>query len=397
MKPQKTLSLSLIFIFATLFLDIMGSTLLMPILPYIVQQYNTDALTVGLLSAVYSAAAFLAAPVMGRMSDKWGRRPVLLISVLGSAIGYLIFGLGGALWVLFLSRLIDGLTGGNIASAMAYIADVTEPKDRAKYFAFGGIAFGLGFIVGPVMAGALSTFSLSTPAFAAGALSLASFTFGFFFLPESLPVEKRAKEPIRLSQANPFSVIAELRRLPDLRRLLAALFTLYVAYGGLFSYMTVYTIFRFNALPVDNSILFMVVGAFQMVGQGAIVYRLTPRFGEKKIAMLGLLLQALAYPLFVIVPNFFFLYPLAVMSALGNAFTRPTLDAMVANSVAPHEQGRAAGTVAGLYSLTNILGPLVAGLLYDFVSPHSVFVSGGVLIAITFLIISKVHRNSDQG
>lgn len=381
----------LAFVFATMFLDIMGSTLLMPIVPYIVREYNSDALTVGVLSAIYSAAAFLAAPVLGRFSDRWGRRPVLLISVLGSAIGYLIFGIGGALWVLFLSRLIDGFTGGNIATAMAYIADVTPPRDRARNYAFGGVAFGLGFIVGPILSGALSTLSLSAPAFAAGALSFSSFLFGFFFLPESLPKEKRSKDEIHLAQINPFGVIAEISRLPNLGRLLSAMFILTLAYSGLFSYITVYTLNHFSATPLDNGTLFMVVGLFQMIGQGVIVYRLTPRYGEKKIALTGLALQALAYPLFVVVPGFGFLYPLAVISALGNAFARPTLDALVANSVAPHEQGRAAGAASGLYSLTSVLGPLAAGLAYDYISPASVFVAGGVLIALAGWIVAQVR------
>jgi len=396
--PQQSANPSrggLAFVFATMFLDIMGSTLLMPIVPYIVRQYNTDALTVGVLSAMYPAAAFLAAPVLGKFSDRWGRRPALLISVLGSAIGYLIFGLGGALWVLFLSRLIDGFTGGNISTAMAYIADVTPPKDRARNYAFGGVAFGLGFIVGPMLSGALSTISLAAPAFAAGALSLSSFLFGFLYLPESLPKEKRMRDAFRFAEANPFRVIADISRLPNLSRLLPAMFILNLAYNGLFSYITVFTLHRFSATPLDNGVLFMVVGLFQMIGQGGIVYRLTPRFGEKKIAVTGLALQALAYPVFVFVPIFGFLYPLAVISALGNAFARPTLDALVANSVAPHEQGRAAGVTAGFYSLTNILGPLAAGLAYDYISPASVFVAGGGLIALAGLLVRQI-KDSPQ-
>ncbi len=378
------------FIFITMFLDIMGSTLLLPILPYIVRQYNLNALAVGLLSATYSAAAFLAAPALGKISDRLGRRPVLLFSVLGSAVGYVIFGFGGALWILFLSRLIDGFTSGNIATAMAYIADSTQPKERAKYFAFGGIAFGLGFIFGPIIAGMLSGISIAAPAFAAGALSFASFLFGFFFLPELLPPEKRSKENIRLSQVNPFSIITEISRLPNLSLLLSAIFLIYLAYSGIFNYITVYTLERFSATPQDNSYLFMVVGIFQMIGQGVIVYRLTPHFGEKRIAISGLILQALAYPLFVFVPVFGLLYPLAMLSALGNAFTRPTLDALVANNVPQHEQGRAQGTTSGLYSLTNILGPLLAGFAFVYISPASVFVGGGLLLALACLFVWRI-------
>ena len=394
--PSNPPVFGLVFVLITLFLDIMGSTLLLPIVPYIIRQYNTDALTVGLLSAVYSAAAFLAAPVLGKLSDRWGRRPVLLASVLGSAVGYVIFGIGGALWVLFLSRLIDGFTGGNIATAMAYIADVTPPKDRARNFAFGGVAFGLGFIFGPILAGALSSISLAAPAFAAGGLSLASFLFGLFFLPESLAPEKLVRERFRMSEVNPFRVITEIGRLPNLSLLLPAIFTLNLALNGLYSYITVYTLNHFAATPLDNSSLFMVVGIIQLIGQGALVYRLTPRFGEKRIAVLGLTLQALAYPLFVLVASFRALYPLAAMSALGSAFSRPTLDAMVANSVESNEQGRAMGTTASLNSLTSILGPLAAGLAYDYISPESVFVAGGLLIGAAGWMVARVRIGRSQ-
>jgi MFS transporter, DHA1 family, tetracycline resistance protein len=382
---------ALIFIYITLFLDMMSGSLLLPIVPYIVREYSANALTIGLLTVIYSAAAFMAAPVMGWLSDRHGRRPVLLLSVLGSAVGYVMFGIGGALWVLFLSRLIDGLTGGNIATAMAYIADSTQPKDRTRYYAFAGVAFGLGFIMGPVIAGALSGISLSAPAYAAGAMSFASVLFGFFFLSESLPVEKRAKGRVRLSQINPFGVMAELGKLPNLGLLFAAIFMVYLAFSGMFGFIAVFTLDRFQASPADNAVLFAIVGLTQMIGQGGLVYRMVPRFGEKKLALAGLAVQALTYPLFVIVPSFVWLYPLAILSALGNAFTRPTLDAMVANSVSPHEQGRAAGTSAGLFSLTNIFGPLLAGLAYDRISPGAPYLAGGLLLAAACLLIAQVR------
>lgn len=394
MKPTTSSpSRGLIFVLITLFLDIMGSTLLMPIVPYIIREYNSDALTVGLLSALYAAAAFLAAPLLGKFSDRFGRRPVLLISVLGSAFGYFLFGIGGALWVLFLSRLIDGFTGGNISTAMAYIADVTPPKERARNFAFGGVAFGLGFFIGPVISGALSAISLSAPAFAAGGMSLAAFLFGLFFLPESLPPQKRSRAPFRLAEMNPFSVMLEMGRLPNLARLFTGIFILYLALNGLFSYIAVYTMQRFSVEPSQNATLFMVVGIVQMVGQGLFVYRLTPRLGEKKVSLIGLTLQALAYPLFVIVPSFVLVLPLAAFSALGNAFARPTLDALVANSVAPHEQGRAAGVSTGLYNLTSVLGPLLFGLVYDSVSPAAVFVIAGLLISAAGLVVSRLRTH----
>src|SRR5215211_6516505 len=195
------------FIFSVVLLDVIGLAILMPVQAYIVRQYSDEAIMVAMIPVLYAGAQFFAAPLLGKLSDRYGRRPVLLISVLGSALGYFLFGIGGALWVLFLSRLIDGITGGNISTASAYVADVTPPQERAKNFALLGIAFGLGFVLGPALGGALSQISLAAPAYAAGTLSLLSAIAGFFVLPESLPAAKRMTAPFRLADVNPFAPI----------------------------------------------------------------------------------------------------------------------------------------------------------------------------------------------
>src|SRR5512138_3006642 len=211
---------SLALIFAIMLMDIIGLSILAPVAPYIVREYNTSALTVTLLFAIYAAAQFAAAPALGKISDRIGRRPVLLACVFGSAIGYFIFGIGGALWVLFLSRLIDGITGGNLSTAAAYIVDVSKPEERAKNFTLMGMAYGLGFIIGPAIGGALGQISLNAPLFAAGVASLISVGFIYFMLPESLPAERRERQPMRLADLNPFGAIAYMLRKPMLGVLL---------------------------------------------------------------------------------------------------------------------------------------------------------------------------------
>ena len=178
--PYTTPKRALTFLFLTVFIDLLGVGILVPVIPYLVRRYDSDALAVGMLSAAFALAQFLASPLLGLWSDRAGRRPVLLISLFGTGIGYFMFGLGGGMAVLFVSRLIDGFTGGNISTVQAYIADVTPPQDRAKTFGLIGAAFGVGFIFGPAIGGMLSQFDIRAPAYAAGFLALANTTFGFF-------------------------------------------------------------------------------------------------------------------------------------------------------------------------------------------------------------------------
>src|SRR5262245_2342823 len=188
MKPTKA---ALNLIFCILLLDVVGISILYPVAPYIVRRYSSDALMLTVLTAIYAAAQFFAAPVLGKLGDRYGRRPVLLVSLFGSAIGYVLFGVGGALWVLLLARLIDGITAGNQSTAAAYIADVSPPEARAKNFALIGMAWGLGLILGPALGATLGQINLAAPAFAAAMLAFVSLLLGIVLLPESLPDEAR--------------------------------------------------------------------------------------------------------------------------------------------------------------------------------------------------------------
>ena len=199
---------TLTFVFLTVFLDLLGAGILIPIMPYLVRQFRSDAFTVGMLAVSFSLAQFVAAPVLGALSDRVGRRPVLLFSIVGSAFGYFLFGWAGSLWVMFLARIVDGATGGNISTAMAAIADTSKPEDRAKNFGLIGMAFGLGFIIGPALGGLLSKISIQAPAYGAGVIGLVTATFGYFMFPETLPVERRKTGLISAAEANPLRSVA---------------------------------------------------------------------------------------------------------------------------------------------------------------------------------------------
>jgi DHA1 family tetracycline resistance protein-like MFS transporter len=385
------------FIFMVVLLDLIGMTLLQPVQAYIVREYNSDALTVSLLTVIYAAAQFVFAPILGRLSDRYGRRPVLLISVLGSAVGYYLFGFGGALWVLFLSRLIDGITGGNISTASAYVADVTPPQDRAKNFALLGIAFGLGFVLGPALGGALSQISLAAPAYAAGTLSLLSAIVGYFVLPESLSSERRTAGAFRWREIDPLAAVFDMARRPTLGMLLLVWCLFQFAFTGTNSIMAVFMIEKFSVQPYQIALLFVFGGVANAAVQGALVGPLVQRFGEQKLAVTSLAIQALTFVAIVVAPSYWMLYLIIVISSAGMALIWPTMGALTANQVPSHEQGQISGVSTSLGSLMSVFGPLWAGAVYDQLAPAAPYWTGTILFALAVVVLARVRVRNPHG
>lgn len=382
---------ALVFVFITIFLDILGVTILQPVMAYVVRQYSAEALSVTLMTVVFSATQFLAAPLLGHLSDRFGRRPVLLLSILGSAIGYALFGIGGALWILVVSRLIDGFTGGNISTAIAYIADITPPQARSKNFGLVGLAFGLGYTLGPALGGGLSRFSLSAPAFAAAGLSLLSVAAGFFLLPESLPPGRRTTAPFNRADLNPLAMIADLFGQPAVRMFLIVQCAFIFAFAGINSVVPVYLIEKFRPEPAQLAGLFVVAGLATAVVNGGIG-KLAPRYGEARLTLSGLVLQIgcyLAYLALAVLPFFWLLYPISGVSGGSSALIFAALGALISNHVSEREQGKAAGVNAALTSLMNAFGPLGAGAAYDYIGPAAPFWVGAVCLGLAGLLISS--------
>lgn len=391
----------LTYVFVILFLDILGLTILSPVLPYIVRQYSSRALAITLMTVTYSAAQFLAAPLLGHLSDRIGRRPVLLGSIFGSALGYLLFGIGGALWVLLLSRLIDGFTGGNVSTAIASIADITPPPSRTRNFGLVGLAFGLGFVLGPALGGALSRFGLAAPAFAAGGLSLFSAVVGVFILPETLPYDRRAMP--RSASLNPLATLGDFLRRPAVRPFLLARGAFLLAFTGVNSVLPVFLIETFHARPGEIAGLFVVAGLGTALVQSGLASRLVPRYGERRLTQAGLLLQvlcALAYLGLSALPIRWLLYPISGLGGASSALIFVTLDVLVANHASEREQGKAAGVNAALTSLMTASGPLLAGVLYDRIAMLAPFGSGIICLAMAYGILgargTPIHSLSGQ-
>jgi len=384
---------ALAFIFGVAVLDLLGLTLLLPVIPFLVRQYEAGAIYVTLMTVIYAAAQFLAAPLLGRLSDRYGRKPVLLICLFGSAMGYFLFGIGGALWVLLLSRLIDGVTGGNMSIVSAYIADVTPPEERAKNFGLIGMAFGIGFVFGPAIGGALSQISLAAPAFAAGVLSLLAVLAGLVILPESLPPDQRATGQITASDINPFASIWTMLRRSSLGMLLLvfALFTF--AFDGINNIAGVFAIDKFAVSPLALSLLFVLVGVALGAAQG-MIGKLTPCFGEKRLAVAGFSVMAVAQVATFLAPAYWLWFPLQAVASVAAGFIYPTMGALIANSVSQDEQGQVNGVSTSLNGLMAALGPLAAGIAYDQVMPGAPYWLGAALFVIAALMLLRenVHK-----
>lgn len=379
------------FVFTVVLLDVMGLGLLLPIQAYIVWQYSQSAVMVAMMPVLYAGAQFFAAPLLGKLSDRHGRRPVLLISILGSAFGYFLFGMGGALWVLFLSRLIDGFTAGNASTAGAYVADITPPHERAKNLGFLGMAFGLGFILGPTLGGLLSQININAPAFAAGTLSLLSAIVGFFILPESLPKEKRESKPLHLGDINPFASIVEMLRRPTVSGLLIVQCLFFFVFNGSNNMLPVFLIEKFAVQPWQIASLFAVGGITMAIMQGGLVGPLVKRFDEKILSISSFVLQALAAIGIVTVSSLWLLFPVQVLNSLGTGLIWPTLGALLANSVSHEEQGKVSGVSTALGSLMSIFGPLFAGTTYDRITSVAPFWIGAIVFLLAGILLSRVE------
>lgn len=398
----------LIFIFLTVFIDLLGVGIVVPLLPYyvkIIEQADaawladSRALVVGALAASFALFQFVFTPVLGALSDRFGRRPVLLISLAGTGISYIVFGLadqllplgiGTVLAVLFLARIVDGITGGNISTAQAYIADITPPEERARGLGLIGAAFGLGFMLGPALGGLLSMISLSTPAFVAAGITFANVIFGYFRLPESLPAERRTRVPLR--QMNPAARLGAVLGQANIRLLLAGVLLLNFAFAGLQNNFAVFSDVRFGFGPSENAFIFAFIGLMAVIMQGFLIRRLVPRFGEARLAVTGLAMMALGFAAIAVVPAAWMLYPTLGLLSAGAGMATPSLTSLISRRVAPTAQGSVLGGVQAFNSLMMVAGPLFAGAVFDLIGPAAPYLSGALLIAAAGTVIASAVR-----
>ena len=368
------------FIFLTVILDVLGTGLIVPILPKLIQGFEGGNLArasgdYGLLIALYSLMSFLFASFMGSLSDRYGRRPVLLLSLLGLAVDYVIVALAPNLTWLVAGRLIAGVFGASVVTATAYIADISAPQDRAKNFGMIGAAFGLGFIIGPLIGGFLGSIDLRLPFWVAAGLSALNMLYGVFVLPESLSREHRL--PFSWARANPVGTLVALGRLPNVLGLTTAYGLTRLSLNGLIAVWVLYTAQRFGWGAAQVGISLAVTGLCQAVAQGALVGPVLARFGEKRTIVSSLALSMLSYVLFGLASTPWMLYAAIVLSSSGGILA-PAIQAALSGRTPPNQQGLLQGALASLNNLANVIAPPIVAATFAYAISSDVGLPVGV-------------------
>lgn len=357
------------FIMVAVLIDMLAVGIIVPVLPALVGQFTASPSEqtrwYGLIAFTYAAASFVAAPLLGALSDRYGRRPVLLLGFCGVALNFFTTALATSLWMLLASRIVGGAMQANAAVANAYVADITPPEQRARRFGLLGAMFGIGFILGPVMGGLLGGVSLRLPFFVAGGLALLNLAYGIFVLPESLPADRR--RPVGWEAANPLSSLQQLARLKGVGLLVGVLACVGLAQFTLYTVWVLYTTFKFNWGPTENGWSLFAVGMVSALVQGVLLGRILRHVTPQRLALLALVSSTLAYAGYGLVTAGWMLYVVIVCNLLGNTVSA-ALQSLVSSAATGSQQGQTLGAVSGLNSLMAVLAPALGTPLLSAVS-----------------------------
>jgi DHA1 family tetracycline resistance protein-like MFS transporter len=391
------------FIFITLLIDVTGLGLIIPVVPKLIEDllHTTNiskvALIGGLLTFSYAIMQFLFAPVLGNLSDKYGRRPVLLFSLLGFGLDYLLLAFAPSIGWLFVGRIIAGITGASMTTASAYIADISTPETRAQNFGMIGAAFGLGFIVGPMIGGLLGEMGPRIPFLVAAGLALLNAAYGYFVLPESLDASNR--RAFEWKRANPISSLKNLSRFPAVAGLIISFFLIYVASHAVQSNWSYFNIEKFKWSPKMIGISLAVVGVLVSLVQGVLVRFVNPKIGNEKSVYVGLGLYTIGLVLFGLASQSWMMFAFLIPYCLGG-ISGPGLQAIISGSVPANEQGELQGSLTSIISITSIIGPLVMSNLFAFFTgpiapfyfPGAPFMLAALLMLLSCLFAYKALR-----
>ena len=407
MQSETRSRLTLSCILITILLDMVGLGIIVPVLPELIEQLTGGsvaqaAVIGGYLVFVYALMQFIFSPVLGNLSDHFGRRPVLLLSLVGLTLDYALMGFAPVIGFLFLGRVLSGVAGAAVATATAYIADITPPDKRAQRFGLIGAAFGLGFIIGPVIGGELGEFGPRVPFYAAAALAFANFLFGLFVLPESLPKDRR--RPFDIRRANPFGAVVALRQYPVVLWLLGSLFLLSLASQA---FPSVWNFFTIEVVKFSSSQIGRSLGAFGIgfaVSQAFLIAPLVKRVGEWTTVLIGMFAAAIAFFGTAFIHTSFGLYAFLMIGALSG-LAAPAINGLLSRQVPDNAQGELQGAVNAANSLAAILGPLAATQLFGWFTsapqntpayfPGAPFIGAGIAIVLSAIVFVYTARRYD--
>jgi DHA1 family tetracycline resistance protein-like MFS transporter len=374
----------LLIIFLTIFVNLVGFGIIIPLLPFYAVTFGASPLVIGLLFAVFSLCQLAAAPVLGDLSDRYGRRPVLVFSLAGTVVSFVMLALAHSVWMLFAARIVDGLSGGNISTARAYVADITEPKDRARAYGLIGAAFGLGFILGPALSGVLSGVSYTAPIWAAATLTLVATVMAWLWLPETV---HRA----RAGTGNPLSYVPALLQRPLLRRILAIDYLYWLAFAIFQTTLSLFTAQRFGFGPVQTGYMFAAFGLLGAVIQGGLIRPVVRRLGDKPTFLMGLGFGTLGL-LAVAFAHSVGVFALALVPvAIGIGLGHPTMSSLVSQVARGDEQGRVQGAASAVESLGRTIGPIWGNASLQHLGESTPYFSAAGLLLLTMALTVGFH------
>lgn len=394
------------FIFITMLIDITGWGIIIPVIPKLIQELihgdvSEAAKIGGWLTFAYAITQFIFAPLVGNLSDKFGRRPIILISLFAFSMDYLLLAFAPTITWIFIGRIIAGITGASITTASAYIADVSTPENRAKNFGMIGAAFGLGFIIGPVIGGLLGQYGSRVPFYAAAVLCLLNFLYGYFILPESLSKDNR--RAFSLKRANPIGAFLNLKKYPKLIGLVVSIFLLYTASHAVHSNWSYFTMYKFNWDEKMVGISLGAIGLLVGIVQGGLIRVINPKLGNEKSIYVGMALYTVGMFLFATATQSWMMFAFLIPYCLGG-IAGPAMQAVVSSQVPANEQGEIQGTLSSLMSASAIVGPpMMSTVFYYFTHKEALFqfagapfVLGGILMFLSTIIAYFSFKNNNK-
>ena len=379
------MSRPLLIIFLTILVNLIGFGIIIPLLPFYAQTFGASPLAIGLLFASFSFAQLIAAPVLGHWSDTWGRRPILIFSLAGTVVSFVMLALAKSLMVLFIARIVDGLSGGNITTARAYIGDIATPENRARLFGLLGAAFGLGFIIGPGLSGVFAHISYTAPIWAAAAITIVAMLLAIFWLPETV-------HRVDAVSVSPWTALREIGGRPNLRLLLLIDFVYWASFAVYQTTLALFVARRFGFDATHTGYLLAAFGFLGVIVQGVMVGPVVKRLGEQKTLMLGLIFAAVGWGGSALTYSLPIFYLLLVPGALGIGFCNPALVSLVSGAGGRHEQGRVQGAAGAVESLGRTLGPVWGNGLLQFMGEGAAYASAALALLMTAVLTTRYDK-----